>query len=76
MDNSVLKSVLLICAAAASSCDNTPATPCACDANIAPVCGVDGKTYTNACQAGCAGVAVASTGACKKDGSSAETSGQ
>jgi hypothetical protein len=29
-----------------------------------PVCGVDGKTYGNACAAGCAKVAVKSTGAC------------
>jgi hypothetical protein len=30
-----------------------------------PVCGADGKTYSNSCQAGCAKVAVKSEGACK-----------
>jgi hypothetical protein len=32
---------------------------CVCAANVAPVCGVDGITYSNACQARCAHVAVA-----------------
>ena len=37
---------------------------CGCPQIFSPVCGVDGNTYPNACLAACAGVAVASTGAC------------
>jgi hypothetical protein len=44
------------------------AVPGACDAIYQPVCGCDGKTYSNGCSAGLASVSVSALGVCPGDG--------
>lgn len=44
---------------------NTP--QCRCALIDAPVCGADGKTYPNACEAGCAAVEIVSEGPCRSE---------
>jgi Kazal-type serine protease inhibitor domain len=43
---------------------NCRARPSACDADLKPVCGCDGKTYSNKCEANAAGTGILSSGEC------------
>lgn len=53
------------CAPGESCTDGSCVAVCSCPDLFAPVCGADGVTYSNACEAGCAGVAIAHEGSCE-----------
>uniref|UniRef100_A0A383VD57 Kazal-like domain-containing protein n=1 Tax=Tetradesmus obliquus TaxID=3088 RepID=A0A383VD57_TETOB len=60
-------------AAAAAPATSGRKPGCVCAALYMPVCGADGNTYSNACDADCAGVAVAAQGMCEDAVSTADT---
>lgn len=44
------------------------AKDCSCDGSFVPVCGTDGKTYSNTCELACQGVALLHEGVCQTQG--------
>lgn len=50
----------------ANNCIGTVKPDCMCTKQYDPVCGCDGKTYGNACEANCAGVRSTTAGECPK----------
>ncbi len=67
LDGSAIECIVDADCDAGEICDAgrcVPPPACDCPAIVAPVCGVDGITYDNACRAGCAGVVVDAEGAC------------
>ncbi|HEY3354288.1 MAG TPA: Kazal-type serine protease inhibitor domain-containing protein [Polyangia bacterium] len=58
----------VLCLLPLAACGARGPVACGCEPVADPVCGADGRSYASACEAACAGVAVADAGACQMDG--------
>lgn len=61
----VVASLLMSSTCNSSNCTEKQKPNCMCTKQYDPVCGCNGKTYGNACEAACASVRVEHKGECK-----------
>lgn len=56
---------LFITTSCKKTCKENPVNDCYCSEEYSPVCGCNDKTYSNACEAHCAGVDDYKEGSCE-----------